>query len=167
MNKIKVAIVIFLANLAFLSCEKDDICVDGDTPLLVIRFYDIDNPDVTKAVPGLRVKGVGNNNTVNTFTDRTSLDSIGIPLRINESSTGFYFITDSADENEMETGNIDTLSFSYEPKEIFISRACGFIVNYDNLGDNLQTGAGNWIKSIEIDTTFVTNSAAAHVKIFH
>ena len=27
------------------ACEKDDICVDGDTPLLVITFYDYTVPE--------------------------------------------------------------------------------------------------------------------------
>lgn len=168
MKRIKIAFIILLGIIYFSACEKDDICVDGDTPLLVIRFYDFDNPEETKAVPSLRVVGLGQNITVNTIADRTSLDSIGIPLRIGEANTGFYFIMDSAtDENEIETGNTDTLTFSYEIKEIFKSRACGFIVNYDNLDNTLETGVDNWIKSIEIDTTFVTNSSSAHVKIFH
>lgn len=168
MKRIKITFIILLGIIYFSACEKDDICVDGDTPLLVIRFYDFDNPEETKAVPSLRVVGLGQNITVNTIADRTSLDSIGIPLRIGEVNTGFYFIMDSAtDENEIETGNTDTLTFSYEIKEIFKSRACGFIVNYDNLDNTLETGVDNWIKSIEIDTTFVTNSSSAHVKIFH
>lgn len=168
MKRIKIAFIILLGIIYFSACEKDDICIDGDTPLLVVRFYDFENPEETKAVPSLRVVGLGQNSTVNTIVDRTSLDSIGIPLRIGEANTSFYLIMDSAtDENEIETGNTDTLTFSYEIKEIFKSRACGFIVNYDNLDNTLETGADNWIKSIEIDTTFVTNSSSAHVKIFH
>ncbi|MFK5974004.1 MAG: DUF6452 family protein [Flavobacteriaceae bacterium] len=168
MNRLKIVFIILLGIICFSACEKDDICVDGNTPLLVIRFYDFDDPEEIKAVPNLRIAGLGQEFTVNTIADRTSLDSIGIPLRIGETSTGFYFIMDSeTDENEIETGNIDTLSFSYESKEIFISRACGFIVNYDKLDSSLETGTDNWIKSIVIDTTFITNSTQAHVKIFH
>ena len=33
---------LLLLFLILLSCEKDDICVDGDTPHLIIRFYDKD-----------------------------------------------------------------------------------------------------------------------------
>lgn len=150
------------------SCEKDDICVDGDTPLLVIQFYDIDNPEETKAVPSLRIVGQDQSFTVNTFTDRTSLDSIGIPLRINESATSFIFISDSANNDEdQETGNVDNLSFQYITSEVFISRACGFIANYNDLTDTLVPDVDNWIKDIEIVSPTVENQTSTHVKIFH
>ena len=168
MNKKRVLIFLCFAFVAFISCEKDDICVDGDTPLLVILFLDTENPEELKAVPSLRVIGVGRDTIVNTIADRTSLDSIALPLRINQPDTSFLLITDSAtDDTDMETGNIDTLTFSYTTKEVFVSRACGFVANFDNLSDNLTSGSDNWIQSIEIDTTLVENSARAHVKIFH
>ena len=167
MNRIKIAFIFLFGILCFSACEKDDICVDGDTPLLVIRFYDFDDSEEIKAVPNLRVVGFGQSITVNTIADRTSLDSIGIPLQVGDITTDFLFIMDSEDENEIEIGNTDFLTFSYEVNEIFKSRACGFIANYQNLSQGLIEDSDNWIKKIEIDTTSVTNSATAHVKIFH
>lgn len=170
MSRLLIAIIILL-SVIFSACEKDDICVDGDTPLLIVRFYDAENPTVIKQVPGLRVIGVGNGSPVDTFSDRSSLDSIGIPLRTVEALTEFTFIIDSAnDENGAETGNSDTLGFTYDTQEVFVSRACGFIVNYDNLSSNLTTDTDNWIQSIEIAKTTVqleTEETTAHVKIFH
>lgn len=168
MGRIKIAFLFLLFGLSFMACEKDDICVDANTPLLVIRFYDFEDQSTLKAVPSLRVLGVGKDTPLNTFTDRATLDSIGIPLKVNDTSSLFNLIVNSADdENNVETGNQDNLLFSYTTKEVFKSRACGFIVNYDNLTNNLESDADNWIKSIIIDTTTVTNSAMAHVKIFH
>ncbi|TMM53937.1 hypothetical protein FEE95_18765 [Maribacter algarum] len=170
MNRFQL-ILIFLLCIAFSACEKDDICVDGDTPLLIIRFYDSENPTEFKAVPGLRVVGAGNDTPVDTFTDRSSLDSISIPLKTIETLTNFSFISDSADDtNEVETGNADALGFSYETKEEFVSRACGFVVNYENLSSNFTTAPENWIQSIEIIKTTVqleTEETTAHVKVFH
>ena len=160
-------VAVFAIALSFIRCEKDDICVDGDTPLLIIRFYDAENTAEFKQVTNLRVIGLGQESTVPTFIDRSSADSIGIPLRIDELTTGFALILDSADEDDMETGNIDTLTFNYTTSEVFVSRACGFIANYDELGNALTTDADNWIQNIEIVSSLITKQDSAHVKIFH
>ena len=76
MNKSKSVLIVLLGIFSFSACEKDDICIEGDTPQLVIRFYDIENPTEYKAVPGLRVAGAGKEFTVSTFADRSDLDSI-------------------------------------------------------------------------------------------
>ena len=167
MEKIRILLLVLIAIISFTACEKDDICVDGNTPLLIIRFYDNENPGELKAVPSLRVVGLGQSSTVNTFSDRTSLDSIALPLRINEANTGFILISDSADEDELETGNNDTLTFDYSTLEVFISRACGYIANYDDLGELLTSDSENWIQNIEIVSPLIQQQDSAHVKIFH
>ncbi|MBC8768077.1 hypothetical protein H4O18_08740 [Arenibacter sp. BSSL-BM3] len=167
MKKVYIPILFIIAFISFGACEKDDICVDGDTPLMVIRFYDVDNPAVLKKVTKFRIVGVGQNTTVTTVADRTDLDSIAIPLKVTENSTGFYFIKNSADVDSLEAGDLDTLYFNYTRKDKFISRACGYIANFETLGSDLKMETDNWIKDIEIVTPLVENSTAAHVKIFH
>ena len=163
------ALVCSLYALALIGCEKDDICVDGDTPLLIIKFYDNENPDNTKSVNRLRVLGLGQDDAVDTFSDRTTLDSIAIPLRPGETQTTFILILDSEDddEDEMEIGNRDTVRFDYISREVFISRACGFVAQYEDLESDLQEGSENWIRNIEVENAFVQNLDSAHVSIFH
>ncbi len=171
MNRIKFSLILLFGLTIFLGCEKDDICVDADTPLLIIRFYDIENPTEFKVVPGLRVVGIGNGEPVDTFTDRSStLDSIAIPLKTTDISTMFSFIIDSEDDDSgEETGKSDTLQFLYETEEVFKDRACGFIVNYDNLSTSFTPSIENWIQEIEIIKTsvMIEEEVTAHVKIFH
>ncbi|MCM4171301.1 hypothetical protein DHD32_07400 [Arenibacter sp. TNZ] len=167
MKKVYIPILFIIAFISFGACEKDDICVDGDTPLMVIRFYDVDNPTVLKKVTKLRIVGVGQNTTVTTVSDRTDLDSIAIPLRVAEESSGFYFINNSSEVDSVEVGDLDTLYFNYTRKDKFVSRACGYIANYETLSSDLKTETDNWIKEIEIVTPMVENSTTAHVKIFH
>lgn len=64
-------------------------------------------------------------------------------------------------------GDIDTLYFNYNRIDKFVSRACGYIANYENLSGDLKMETDNWIKDIEIVTPLVENSTAAHVKIYH
>lgn len=170
MNKLKYLFVVFMGIICFSACEKDDICIEGDTPQLVIRFYDIENPTEFKAVSALRVVGAGKDVTVNTFSDRSALDSIAIPLNPGESISEFLFISDSADDEDgFEAGNIDGLNFSYEVQEKFVGRACGFIANYDNLTSVVTADTENWIQNIEITKALVQteDTLSAHVKIFH
>ena len=172
MHKTKVLFLIFI-SIFIGSCEKDDICVDGDTPLLVIEFYDNDTfgteEEVLKAVPKLRVGGDRQEFTVNTVADRTDLEKIEIPLRVNETSTTYHFIQNSADDatTMAETGNDDVITFNYTNKEVFISRACGFVMNFDELSQSLTADADNWIKEIVISETLVETQAVTHVKIYH
>ncbi|MCB0371874.1 MAG: hypothetical protein KDD31_02560 [Muricauda sp.] len=167
----KIIPVLLIASLMIYvsSCEKDDICVEGDTPQLVIGFFDIDDTTEAKDVPSLRIKEIILDTVINTISDRSSsLDSIGVPLRSDVTSTSFAFITDSADDADTgdETGNIDTLTISYSPREAFVSRACGYVMNYDDLTISLPASANNWIQDITVVQETVENSKSIHVKIF-
>ena len=163
--------ILFIASMLVYasSCEKDDICVDGDTPLLVIGFFDIEDTIVAKDVPSLRIKEVVLDTVVNTIADRSTLDSIGIPLRNDAAGTTFAFINNSADDADTgeETGNIDSLTISYSTREAFVSRACGFVMNYDGLTITLPESANNWIQDISIVQQTIENSNNIHVKIFY
>ena len=167
----KIIPVLLIASLMIYvsSCEKDDICGEGDTPQLVIGFFDIDDTTEAKDVPSLRIKEIILDTVINTITDRSSsLDSIGVPLRSDVTSTSFAFITDSADDADTgdETGNIDTLTISYSLREAFVSRACGYVMNYDDLTISLPASANNWIQDITVVQKTVENSKSIHVKIF-
>ena len=160
------------------SCERDDICVDGDTPLLVINFFDIEDTTMVKSVSSLRITATDidsilSDNESFGFSDRGNTgtraqDSIRVPLRTDNTNTSFTFITNSADDDMgVETGNIDTLTISYTTRENFISRGCGFVINYDALDVQLTLGSENWIQDISVQQQTIENSNTIHVKIFH
>ncbi|MBT8282440.1 MAG: hypothetical protein KJO86_01775 [Muriicola sp.] len=168
MNPIILGLIIFLLLVTTLACEKDDICVEGDTPLLILRFYDATDTSLLKTVTDLRIVGIGNGDPVDTFTDRSTTDSVAIPLRVNFENTQFQVIINSADDTDgAEIGNIDTLQFNYINQEVFVSRACGFVGNFDELEENLTADDDNWIGNIEIVDTLISTQLNAHVKIFH
>lgn len=161
--------ILFFLIIAMLTagCEKDDICTEGITPLLIIRFYDIDNPNTIKKVTNLQVTGSEKSSPLSNI-NRVDKDSIAIPLKSFSDNTNFIFINNSADDNNgNETGNTDTITFTYTSKEIFISRACGYIANYTNLNNQLSEDSDNWIKSVTIENNTINNQSAAHVKIYH
>lgn len=168
MKKIVLRSLCLVAAMHFSACEKDDICIEGDTALLVIGFYDADNRIQPKAVPAIRVYGVGKTTTVATFTDRTDLDLISIPLDPGTSTTQFVLVNNSATLDNAETGNLDTILFTYQVNAQFVGRACGFIATYADLEADLTSEEDNWIKEVEIVNPLVENpNTAAHVKIYH
>lgn len=168
MKKIGILAAILLFT-GFTSCEKDDICVDGDTALLIVNFYDFEAEEETeKAVTKLRVVGEGQDTTVDTVVDRTDLTTVSVPLRANETTTTYNLISNSADnEDGDETGNTDTVTFNYATNEVYISRACGYVIHYNELTSTLTADAENWIKNVEVVETTVENIAVTHVKIYH
>ncbi|MEC8832525.1 MAG: DUF6452 family protein [Bacteroidota bacterium] len=174
----KIIPILLIASMLFYisSCEKDDICIDGDTPLLVIGFYDNEDTTAFKTVSSIRVINmdidsvITNDSYVGAFGDRSNItDSILVPLRSNATTTMYQIISDSADdsETELETGNIDTLTISYDLGEAFISRACGFVTNYNNISISVTEGGENWIQDISVVQPNVENTDNIHVKIFH
>jgi len=175
MKKVLLLILMVLCLLYGVSCERDDICIEGDTPLLVIGFFDAADTLNFKSVPSFRLRAIDNgiilnNNTLYGFTDRsTENDSISIPLQIGQNTTSFEFIVNSADDDttEAETGTVDTLNLSYIVNSEFISRACGFIANYDELQIEQVINDNNWIQDISILTSNIERTNQIHVKIFH
>lgn len=150
-----VLLFVFLSTFIFGACESDDICLEETTtPQLIIRFYDKDDTTSVKVVDSLYVWA----------TDKDSLytgqetDSIVLPFNLN------------ADEITYQMSNgiaIDSLTIRYLRKEVFLSRSCGYIMNFE-LQDDTQTSQ-NWIDELSIvaEESEVNNETEAHVKIFH
>ncbi|WP_430908452.1 DUF6452 family protein [Maribacter sp. 2-571] len=159
-------VLLFLGIITVASCEKDDICVDNDTPLLVIRFYDQEDTAIVKAVPSLEVRGINADTLLGIWEDdEDTFDSIAIPLRVDQGNSTFIFSTNATDD--ATAANIDTVTISYVAEEIFFSRGCGYIVNYNDLSANTIADDSLWINEIRLVTPLIENSTSAHVKILH
>lgn len=165
MNKLKIPLIILLGLFSFSACEKDDICVDGATPQLVIRFYDQLDTTLLKDVEGLKVQGVLADSVYPVIAN-VSASEIKVPLRADATSTSFLITRNPTPEDE-NTADIDTLVLSYELNEQFKSRACGFVMNFDNISATIPT-TDNWMQDLQVVTPSLTqNDTIANVKIFH
>ncbi|MDP3313764.1 DUF6452 family protein [Lutibacter sp.] len=148
---INILLYVLLA-LSIESCEKDDICIESTTPKLIIRFYDDANPTILKKVNLLTVWS-GSNAKI---YDKVSIDSIAMPIDINQNFTNYSFLSGTT-ENELQ--------FSYDRSSIFVSRSCGFKMNFTNLQSTPINAT--WIKNVTINTTTIENETAAHINIYH
>ncbi|WP_298902801.1 DUF6452 family protein [uncultured Psychroserpens sp.] len=176
-------VVLLIAFIAW-SCERDDICAEGTatTPLLIIRFYDVNNQDNTKEVRQLEVKGLGDDGlpfSETPIVSRTNTDSIALPLRFTEEGietiTRFQLerdadFADNTDPND--DSNIDIITVTYTPEFIYVSRACGYksIFNFGATGGVTREVDGDddiWITNIEIVNETIDNENAAQVILYH
>ena len=168
--------LIMIVTTTIYNCESDDICPESTltTPRMIITFYDANNPEERKNVESLGVYIVKNSefiliNEINGI----NTDSIAIPLRDDESVSNFKFCKNfSEDITVIPSGLPNHFYVDYEINERFISRACGFINNY-NLSlalpyDPLNTPSPtNWISDVIILNDSVNNENQSHVKILH
>jgi hypothetical protein len=162
-------VFLFAGILLLGGCEKDDICVDGDTPLFVIGFFDVTDTEQTteKDVSSLRIREISREDFPPSFTDRSTTDSVALPLPTNASTVTYILISNSATTNEVETGNIDTLDVTYTLSERFVSRACGFVAVYDEITVSVRPDADNWIQDLVLVDTLVEFNNRIHLKALH
>lgn len=146
----KYSLLLFLAIL-FISCDKDDICLEEKTPNLIIRFYDFETNEL-KDIEKMDVWAQAKDSV---YTSSTG-DSISIPLDLNNDLTVYNFRT-----NE----EVEQVNFTYIRDEIFLSRSCGYKINFEEFQAIQNTSL--WIKNIEIITNSINNEEAAHIHIFH
>ena len=146
-----------------MACETDDICLSeiDDTPKLLIGFYDKNSGNL-KEVENLKIQGL-DNDQVYVFE---TIDSIGIPLINNKNLTTFN-LTKNFEEDNVDSGNNDKMFVNYNPNWIYISRACGYITNYDIDNLIIENDIENWIIDSEIITNSIKDEENIHVKIYH
>jgi hypothetical protein len=153
---------IFFLGLIIAACEKDDICVEGDTPLMIVTFHDKDDHTKKKAVENLSV--TAKDKDVKLALAKN--DSIAIPLKTSVDNTIFTFTKNFGSTDTSKPVTTDDVTFNYTVEEKFISRACGYVANYKDLETSF-TNPGNWIEEIEIVTAVINLQNTTHVKIYH
>ncbi len=164
-----------------MGCQRDDICAESidTTPLLIIRFYENQDPFDQKAPQNLGINETDNeeyvfirneNNRDQVITyERFTGDSLAIPLRTDRDLTSFEFTINNTEASaEDGTKNTDVVTFTYGRNEEYINRACAFKISYVGLKVDVQEGQDGikWIKDIQIEQATIKDQNQAHVSIF-
>lgn len=163
----KKILLLILITITLSGCEKDDICdpATATTPSLVIEFYNAASPNNLQNVTNLKVISPGFTNPI---LGTTGVSKITIPLKTSENTTSFEFIENGGDD-DISDDNTDVLQFTYNRTNIYVSRACGYKVNFDltNTNTNILTpDTDNWIQSIVIAQPNIENENETHIKIY-
>ena len=142
------------------ACEPDDICLESnaDTPNLILKFVDSFTGE-TKSVDNLRIKGINNNEDFFLGT----VDSISIPLNNYDDNSSFSF-TKKFNTNQQ---NEDLIYFNYKRNNVYISRSCGYKMEYEIDNIIIENDNSNWIEDSIIEIRTVNDEISHHVKIYH
>lgn len=144
-------------------CQRDDICPEDIevTPLLIVEFYDREDPSRLKAVPNLLVYAT---NQEDTLFGPQNVNRIEIPLRTDQNTTEYRFVRNSGTASK----NQDIITFFYNPSPEYINRACGFVVNYLGMEASIADDENNWIIRESVQQTNVENETEeAHIFLMH
>lgn len=142
---------IFGFLLLLTSCGgDDDICMNSDsTPRLLLKFKNASN-DLETTVDTLYVDvDYGKNSLTNIVTEAASLDSILVPLKVDNSPYTDIYI------KRRKVGPQSKIRVNYNTKSIYVSPACGFKINYDNL--NAELLQSDPVQSIQTNNTSLTD----------
>ena len=99
---------------------------------------------------------------INDFFTGT-VDSISIPLSNYQNTTPFSF-TKEFDSNQ---ANEDLIYFNYVRNNVYISRSCGYKMEYEIENIIVENDNLNWIEDSIIEKRVVNDEISHHVKIYH
>lgn len=164
----KILLILALA-MAFLGCEKDDICDEttGTTPRLIIDFYDFTNPTLTKNVTNLAI--IRNGDTT-PYAVYNGVSKIQVPLDIAADISLYQFVLNYGNANPALV-DPDNLQFNYTRQNVYVSRACGYktifaldettpFVHTDVAGDD-----GLWMRNITLLQPDINSENETHLNI--
>ena len=162
----KKIVLLILFMFAFSGCEKDDICdaTTSTTPKITIEFYDFVNTLTAKNVTNLKIIS----QSITPGFSATGVSKISIPLNTATETTTYNFIQNGADEITTND-NTDVITFNYSKNTVYVSRACGYKINFNltNTNSNLLALETNyWIKNIIITKPNIVNENETHIKIY-
>ena len=149
-------IFFFLSFLFILaSCgSDDDICLSSDsTPRLKLKFRSAANTsNQLIRIDTLYVDvDYGKTSLTNVMTAQPNVDSIFVPMRVdNAVYTDIYFRT-------RKNGPRSKMRVSYITKPIYVSPACGYKINYENL--NAELLESNPVQNVESNHTSLTDES--------
>ena len=125
-------------TLFFLSCEKDDICIEGseNTNRVTIGFVNYNknsNRDKFKLYKGI------NNDSI--LSEGFSGDYLKLPLKVNSNQTRYILEHDKIK---------DTLKIFHQTNHLYLNRSCGFKSNFVIKSETEIIKESGWIREVSL-----------------
>ena len=142
--------------LFFLSCEKDDICIEGseNTNRVTIGFIDNESKNPTGVNLSL-IKGVNNDSII---SEEFSGAELKLPLMVNSNQTKYIL-----EQNEVR----DTLVILHQTSHLYLNRSCGFKSNFLIKSDTEIIKESGWIREISIVQDSIFNEEKTNIFIHY
>ena len=150
----KVFLLILLSFLIYSCTSEDDICLSGDTTSrLKVKFKTKEGK--LKTLDSLYIKVDYGNGAESILAQKSTIDSALVPLRIDESTfTDLYFSTS-------KDGIFSKVKLNYTSTTEFVSPACGFKRNYENMNPVLEIPSE--VTALEKNQNQILNEDKTHL----
>ncbi len=147
---------ILLTFSVLISCEKDDICIEGseNTNRVTIGFIDNESKNPTGINLSL-IKGVNNDSII---SEEFSGAELKLPLMVNSNQTKYIL-----EQNEIR----DTLIIFHQTSHLYLNRSCGFKSNFLIKSDTEIIKESGWIREISIVQDSIFNEEKTNIFIHY
>ena len=143
-------------TLFFLSCEKDDICIEGSENTNRVTIGFIDNKSGNPIGINLNfIKGVKNDSII---SEKFSGTELKLPLMVNSNETKYIL-----EQNEVR----DTLIIFHQTKHSYLNRSCGFKSNFLIKSETEIAKESGWIREISIVQDSIFNEEITNIFIHY
>ena len=142
-------------TLFFLSCEKDDICIEGfeNTNRISIGFIDNESKNPTGITLSF-IKGINNDSIIESFSG----NELKLPLMVNSNETKYIL-----EQNEVK----DTLIIFHQTNHLYLNRSCGFKSNFLIKSKTEIIKESGWIREILIVQDSIYNEEKTNIYIHY
>ena len=147
---------ILLLSLFIISCEKDDICIEGseNTNRITIGFIDNESKNPT-GINLSFIKGVNNDSII---SEEFSGAELKLPLMVNSNETKYIL-----EQNEVR----DTLTIYYQSIHQYLNRSCGYISNFLINNQTEIIKSTGWIREITVEKDSIFNEEKTNIFIHY
>ena len=143
-------------TLFFLSCEKDDICIEGSENTNRISIGFIDNESKNPIGINLSfIKGINNDSII---SEGFSGAELKLPLMVNSNQTKYIL-----EQNEVR----DTLIIFHQTNHLYLNRSCGFKSNFLIKSETKIIKESGWIREISIVQDSIFNEEKTNIFIHY
>ncbi len=147
---------IWLGILIFISCERDDLCLQN--PVVTVNTVFLNANGDKEVVDSLTVLTISGD----TLVPLAPVDSVGLVPNPGQTADTLIFKKISG-----ALQAADTVLLQYRPAYQFVSKACGYRMIYKNMQAALRQGSNSWIDSIRLNTNQIDNDTITHLEIYH
>ena len=147
---------ILLTFSVLISCEKDDICIEGseNTNRVTIGFIDNESKNPT-GINLSYIKGVNNDSIISEEFSGTELK---LPLMVSSNQTKYIL-----EQNEVR----DTMIIFHQTNHLYLNRSCGFKSNFLIKSDTEIIKESGWIREITIVQDSIFNEEKTNIFIHY
>ena len=147
---------LLVLTLFFLSCEKDDICIEGseNTNRVTIGFVNYKSR-IQTGINLTFIKGIDNDSII---SESFSGSELKLPLMVNSNETKYIL-----EQNKV----IDTLKIFHLTNHLYLNRSCGFKSNFLIKSNTEILKKSGWIREISIVQDSIYNEEKTNIFIHY